>query len=129
MTLSPIIGGRLECIVASPIELEQPFSSPYKRTRLFVRRGRSFFGIWNPPPVPLDGDEEQVVVEPGFEGQLDLFADAVYGDRRLWRIIAQANRIDFPLRDVVAGMKLIIPKAARVFAALLATTARQGREE
>jgi hypothetical protein len=116
-------------MATTPIELDQDFTSPYKRTRLFVKKGRAFFGIWNPPPVLLDGDEEQVLVEPGFEVQLDLFADAVYGDRRLWRVIAQANHIDFPLRDVVAGMKLIIPKPAHVFAALLATTSRQGRDD
>jgi hypothetical protein len=115
--------------VADQIELELDFTNPYKLSRLFIKGGRAFFGIWNPPPVPLEGDEEQVIVEQGMEGQLDLIAHAIYGDRRLWRIIAQANKIDLPLRDVVAGMRLVIPKPALVRAALLATTTRQGRAD
>lgn len=113
--------------MASPIELELDLTSPLSRTSALVDRGRAFFGIWEPPPVKLDGDEAQVVVPPGMGGQLDLFADSEYSDRALWWVIAQANKIDFPLRDVVPGMVLIIPKLENVLAALLATSARQGR--
>jgi hypothetical protein len=112
--------------VADQIELELDFTNPYKRTRLFVKNGRAFFGIWNPPAVQIDGDEEQILITAGMEGSLDLIADAIYGDRRLWRIIAQANKINFPLRDLKVGMRIIIPKPALVKAALLGTTTRQG---
>ena len=113
--------------MADTFELEVGATNPYIITRLYQQDGRAFFGIWNPPEVRIDGDEEIITVRMGEEGQLDLFARRVYGDRRLWRVIAQANRIGFPLRDVTAGMKLIIPKFVNVQAALRALV-RSGRQ-
>jgi len=98
-------------------ELPTEFSDPYKRTQLFIKDGRAFYGLWNEPPVVLDGDEQQVVVSMGLEGQLDLFAQTFLGDRKLWRAIAQVNRIDFPLEEVKAGDVIIIPKLQNVNAA------------
>ena len=110
--------------MAEPFRLDFEFTDPYKRTRLFTQRGRSFFGRWRPPDVQIDGDEKEHIVREGTEGQLDILAHKEYGDRQLWRVIAQANLIDFPLEDVVPSMKLIIPKLANVNAALLGTLAR-----
>jgi hypothetical protein len=110
-------------------ELELDFTSPYKATRLFIKAGRAFFGIWRPLEVKLEGDEEEVIIEHGLEGQLDLIADAVYGDRRLWRVIAHANQIDRPFEQVTIGMHIKIPKLANVRAALLATAGRQQTED
>ena len=105
-------------------EKEVGFTHPYKGTKLYVKGGRAFYGRWRPIPVQLDGDEDTVIVREGQEGQLDLFADEAYGNRQLWRVIAQANKIDLPIEDVVPGMVLIIPKVANVNAALQATQAR-----
>jgi len=105
-------------------ELEMDYTSPYKATRLYIKDGKAFFGRWKPFDVQIDGDEPEVIVEQGQEGQLDLFAHELYGDRRLWRVIAQANKIDFPLEQVVPKLKLIIPKPEHVQAALLKATAR-----
>jgi hypothetical protein len=102
--------------------------SPYVATGIFSKGGKTFFGIWNPPLVRIDGDEAEVIVQEGQEGQLDLFADSEYNDRRLWYVIAQANKIDFPLRDVVPGMRLIIPKIPNVNAALQAFARRAGAQ-
>ena len=102
-------------------ELQLDATDPYIRTRLYTQGGRAFFGIWNPPPVTIDGDEEIIIVREGEEGQLDLFALRVYGDRRLWRIIAQANKIGSVVKEVVPGLHLIIPRSTNVQAALLAT--------
>jgi len=102
-------------------ELELPFTSPYKRTQLFIKDGRAFFGIWRPLEVELDGDEETVLIQRGLDGHLDLVAFVVYGDRRLWRVIAQANKIDFPLEEVTVGRRIIVPKPTKVRAALLAS--------
>lgn len=112
-----------------PYELELEFTSVYKRTRLFVKNGRAFFGLWRPIEVAMDGDEEEVAVQRGLHGQLDLIAHQVYGDRRLWRVIAQANLIDFPLEDVTPGLRLVIPKPSNVRAGLLAAGATLEEEE
>lgn len=103
-------------------EIAIDYTSPYKRTRLFAKAGRVFFGRWQPVLVRLDGDEEEIEVQLGFEGQLDLYAHAFYGDRRLWRVLAQVNKVDFPVRDITVGRRLIIPKPHHVAAAMLATT-------
>lgn len=105
-------------------ELELPFTSPYKRTQLFIKNGRAFFGIWRPLDVQMDGDEEDVLIQRGIEGHLDLVAFVVYGDRRLWRVIAHANQIDFPMEEVTVGRRIIIPKLVHVRAALLAAGAQ-----
>ena len=107
-----------------PLEIEVDFSDPYKRTSVFIKDGRAFYGLWNPIEVTLDGDEEEYTIPQGMHGSLDLLADEFYGDRRMWPIIAQANKIDFPHEDVTAGMTVIIPKPERVRAALLAATGR-----
>ncbi len=106
-----------------PYELELEFTS-YKRTRLFVQNGRAFFGVWRPIEVEIDGDEEYVIVQRGLEGHLDLIAHEVYQDRRLWRVIAHENQIDFPLEEVTVGRRIMIPKPANVRAGLLAAGAR-----
>lgn len=114
--------------MATRFEMYLHHTSPYKDTRLYVKDGRAFFGRWNPSPLEITGREREVVVQQGQEGQLDLFAYKYYGDRRLWRIIAQANKIDLPFRDVVAGMKLIIPSYSDVQAALTRSNARPGED-
>jgi hypothetical protein len=104
--------------VAVEIEVELEFSSPYKRTRVFLQDNKTFYGLWDPMDVRIDGNEARVIVKDGEQGQLDLFAHRAYGDRKLWYIIAHANKINFPHEDVVVGMELIIPKPRHVSAAL-----------
>lgn len=105
-------------------ELELSFVSPYKRTSLFIKNGRAFFGIWRRLEVQIDGDEEEIIIQRGLEGHLDLVAFVVYGDRRLWRVIADANLIDFPMEEVTVGRRITIPKTVHVRAALLASGAQ-----
>lgn len=109
------------------IEQEQPFTSPYKQTRLYLQRGRLFFGRWRPINIPESGQEEEFIVREGQEGQLDLIAEAFYGDRALWRVIAHFNQIDFPLEDLTPGTVLRIPRLADVLAGLQETLARSAR--
>jgi hypothetical protein len=108
-------------------ELEVGFTNPYKGSKLFIKEGRAFFGRWRPPPVKIDGDEPTDIVTEGLEGQLDSFATKHYGDRSLWRVIAQANLISHIHEEVVAGLEIIIPKLPNVDAALLKTQARGAR--
>lgn len=100
-----------------PFELELEFTNPYKRSQLFIKDGRAFFGLWRPPEITLDGDEERIAVPMGLEGHLDLIAQVTLGDRAFWRAIAQVNRIDYPLEEVKVGDRIIIPKAPAVRAA------------
>ena len=108
-----------------PFELDLDFTDPYKRTALFIKDGRAFFGLWRAPDVVLDGDEQLVRVEMGTEGQLDLLAEATLGDRRFWRAIAQVNKIDYPLEEVKAGDLIIVPKLENVRAAYRQASGRQ----
>ena len=105
-------------------ELDLDLTSPYRQTKLYVKDGRVFFGRWRPPEITLDGDEEEYIVKQGEDRQLDLLAHRIYGDRRLWWVIAHANKINFVHEEVVVGRKLVIPKLGRVRAALLAASAR-----
>jgi hypothetical protein len=107
----------------TPYEIALPFTSRFKSTRLYIGasgslQGRAFWGIWQPLNIELDGDERQVTVQQGLDGCLDFIAGKVYKDRTLWPVIAQVNLIDKPFEDVVVGMRLIIPKLAKVRAAL-----------
>lgn len=106
------------------LEIELDFTNPYKQTSVFVKEGRAFFGLHSPLQVEVDGSESEFRVSQGLQGHLDLIADEVYGDRRLWRVIAHANKIDFPHEQVVAGMVLVIPYFDRVSAALLESKGR-----
>jgi len=100
-----------------PFELEAEFTSPYKRTQLFIQEGRAFFGLWRPPVVSIDGDEERIAIPMGLEGHLDLVAQVTLGDRRFWRAIAQVNQIDYPLEEVRVGDRIVIPRVSAVRAA------------
>jgi hypothetical protein len=84
---------------------------------LFIQSGRAFFGLWRPPEIQVDGDEERIAVPMGLEGHLDLIAQVTLGDREFWRAIAQVNRIDYPLEEVKVGDRIVIPKATHVRAA------------
>ena len=110
------------------VELPLDFNSRYKRTKLFTKDGRVFFGRWRPLDVQIDGDEEEIEVQEGEEGQLRIFANNIYGTPDLEHVIAQANKLFFIPEQVVPGQRLIIPKQAHVDAALQKTVTRQGEE-
>lgn len=103
--------------MARPFELSLKFQDPYKRTALFIQDGRAFFGLWRPPAIQVDGDEERITVPLGMEGSLDIIAQVTLGSRDFWRAIAQVNKIDYPLEEVKVGDEIIIPKLQYVRAA------------
>lgn len=105
-------------------ELELEFTDPYKRSQLFIQSGRAFFGLWRPPEIVLDGDEERIAIPMGLEGHLDIIAQIALGDRKYWRAVAHVNRIDFPLEEAKAGDRIIIPKVEAVRAAYQQTGGR-----
>ena len=99
------------------IEKEVLFQNRYKRTALFTQDGRPFFGLWRPPPVGMDGDEEEFEVPLGMEGQLETISEAILGDRAYWTAIGNANQIDYVREEVKAGDVIKIPKTQNVRAA------------
>lgn len=56
-----------------------------------------------------------VFFDVAFVGRLDLLAYRVYGETRLWWVIALANGIDDPFDDSLAGQLLVIPSLTDVF--------------
>jgi hypothetical protein len=103
-------------------ELKLDFTSFYKKTTLLQANGKVFFGLWNPPNIVLDGDEERVRVSERDRGRLDLIADDAYGDREYAPAILIANKLFYVPEDVVPGRVLIIPKMSRINEALQETT-------
>lgn len=110
------------------IEKEVVFENRFKQTALLTRNGRTFFGIWRPPPVVMDGDEEEYEVPLGLEGHLDVIAEAVFG-RAFWPAVAHANQIDYPREEVKAGDVIKIPKPQNVRAAYEAKRQRLSRSQ
>jgi hypothetical protein len=105
----------------SDIQIELPFSSRYHLTRLFQKDGKIFWGLWQPPEIQMDGDEEVIVVDDAHAGGLGLYAHEYYGDPELFWVIAHVNKIDYPPEDVVKGLQIVIPKKENVLAALIAS--------
>ena len=99
-------------------QVELPFTSPYKKTRLYTHGGKTFFGVWQPPDIVLDGDERVITIDTAQEGRLDTIAYREYGTRELFWAIAHVNQINNIQAEVVAGVELIIPKIDNVRAAL-----------
>ena len=103
------------------IEIEVPYSSRLKRTKVYTYEGNTFYGVWNPPVVLLDGDEKIVIIDEINVGQLDFLAYSEYGDRAFWWAIAYVNNIKFPMDEIAVGIKLILPKIEHIRAALSET--------
>jgi len=54
------------------------------------------------------------VIEPGYEHRLDLISLKFYETCKLDWFIADANNIKDPIRDIVAGRKIIIPDRSKL---------------
>lgn len=99
-------------------QLELPFNSFFKETKLIQSGGNIFFGLWGQPTIRLDGDEKNVRIEERDRGRLDLIAFEEYGERELWPAIGIVNQLDFIIRDVYPGRLLVLPKLERIYEAL-----------
>jgi len=104
------------------VEVYLPFVSRFKKNPLYTDGGKTFFGVWNRPEIKLDGDEQIITVAEHQVGQLDLLAAEEYDDRSLFWAIATVNNIRHPPDEVVAGLKLTIPKLENIIAALSDTS-------
>ncbi len=91
--------------------LAMPESSRYKDTPLYLLpTGKLEFGLWNPDRTALDVAAFQTHQVTDYDvGRLDLMSYTYYGSPHYWWIIAYANRLLNPVRDMVPGMLLKIP--------------------
>lgn len=87
----------------------ETFESRYKITELVEDAGRIRYGLWEPPEIRIFGNETRFTVTPNMEHRPDLIAKQFYGSVTFWWAIMNANSILLPIRDLVAGMTIIIP--------------------
>jgi hypothetical protein len=94
-------------------------TSRFRLTELLVDEGRLRYGLWDPPEIRLLGGEPTFTVPPEMEQRPDLIANQFYGDVELWWAIMWVNNILLPIRDLVAGMTIVIPSKDEVDRALI----------
>lgn len=98
-------------------EIQIPFTSRFKKTPVFEKDGKVFYGLWVPPEIKMDGNEKEIEIDRDF-GNLDLIAHREYGDRSLYWAIALVNNIKDIESTIKPGMKIKIPKRNNINSAL-----------
>lgn len=76
-----------------------------------------YWGVWNRIKFLSSPGDLTFEVSAPYRNRLDLLASTYYKDPTLWWVIADTNDVDDPL-DIPIGMKLRIPAATAVYAAL-----------
>lgn len=90
-----------------------PFTSRYANTPIYTDAGSSFRSTYNQKRVEPSDSDKIVLVKAEDAGRLDLIAARVYGDPKMYWVIAEANYITNPISEVIAGMEIRIPPAQR----------------
>lgn len=67
--------------------------------------------------ISADGRDIIFTVEPGYEYRTDLISVKFYGTSKYDWVIEDANNIRDPIKDIVAGKKLIIPDKSKIYSA------------
>lgn len=96
----------------------EDFASRFKLTEFLLDAGKERYGLWEVPPMQFTGEEERFTVPVIHEGRPELISQFHYGTVDYWWAPMIANGISFPLRDLKAGMVLIIPSRNAVEASL-----------
>lgn len=83
-------------------------NSVYRSTPLTRRQ----LDIYQPPVKKNINDAKKITVSAKYHGRPDLLAYDLYGDGQLWWIfvIYNMDKLVDPLKDLKAGMELIVPK-------------------
>lgn len=90
--------------------------SRFRKARIYrTDDGRDFFETYRIRDLPESRGDFYHEVDAGEEGRLDLVSFLYYGTPALWWVIADANDIFFPMRDVVAGQVLRIPNIESLY--------------
>ena len=84
-------------------------TSPYFNTSLV----NNYLDIINFRDIPKERDDVLFELTATYELRPDLLAYDLYGDHQLWWVFAIRNRsiIKDPVFDMVAGVKIFLPKA------------------
>jgi hypothetical protein len=94
------------------------YQSRFKMTELLADAGRLRYGLGEPPEITITGAEAKYNVPPEFEHRPDLISKRFYGTVDFWWAIMQVNGVLLPIRDLRAGITIIIPDIAEVTEAL-----------
>lgn len=65
--------------------------------------------------IPFDSMDEIYTVEAGYEYRTDLISTKFYGTSKYDWVIEDVNNIEDPIKDIVAGKKLIIPDKTKIY--------------
>lgn len=82
---------------------------------LLDENGDIFFESYRGKQIPHSPGDIYHEVTSGEDGRIDLISYEYYATVRLWWVIADANDIKLPIRDVAAGMVLRIPPPEVIF--------------
>lgn len=88
-------------------------TSPWANTPI---RNNQYLDTLKIRPVPSASDDVLYTVQPQYTHRPDLLAYDVYGNQKLWWVFAQRNMsvLKDPVFDLVAGMRIYLPKASQL---------------
>ncbi len=95
-------------------------TSRFRRWPILFDDDQEFFATYYSHEYPYSAEDKYHEVGSGEEGRLDLIAHEYYGSALLWWVVAEANEIFHPFKDVVSGKVLRIPSTNYVFGTRLA---------
>lgn len=95
---------------------DDQMSSRFRSSKILTdENGNVFFETYYVRDIPYGDRDSYHEVTPGEEGRLDLISFIYYGTPLLWWVIAEANDIVSPLKDIYAGLVLRIPDQTVIF--------------
>lgn len=86
--------------------------SRYKKTPKVRRKGNLFYGLRPGVNTAHRGDDTYYTSQTG--DSFHSLAHRLYGDVRLWWVIAEFNDVEDPFNDLVPGTTLRLPSRARL---------------
>lgn len=98
--------------------INKPFvriMSRFRQQPILQEGGDEFFSTFYMREYPYSSDDIYHEIKAGEEGRLDLLAYYYYQSPLLWWIIAEANNIFHPLKDVKAGAVIRIPSSDYIY--------------
>jgi len=93
--------------------------SRFRGTDILREGSVEFFATFPIPAIPDRADDRFHEVGAGEDGRLDLISYRYYATAELWWVIAVANDIFFPMREVIPGIVLRVPSSDFVFGTLV----------